>query len=364
MPRTGRSRRGRLPGQRPPRAADRRRRPRGDRRLPPRHRKCWSKTGASSSPRTRSATSSSAPKARSTRAAATAPASTTPTTASSAGRSRTCAATRPGGRAGALAARAPKAARCAPRTCARRPIRRPWTGRSPHRSRHRRGAGPATRCPRSADANARRIVAFGFRNPFRFTIDPDGGEIYVGNVGWDAYEEIDRVPAVGALPALYNSGWPCYEGPGQNPIYAGLGPRTSAKSLYAEPGCDLAAVLLSTSTTSNGRPRRRVPERHGLGARRARLLSRAAPIPTAYDGALFFADPVRGCIWVMFPGEDGRPDPLSTDDRSWPDGGLYPGVDIEVGPEGDLYYVKLFGDDRGRARSTGSPTTRTRRSRA
>ena len=24
--------------------------------------------------------------------------------------------------------------------------------------------------------------------------------------------------------------------------------------------------------------------------------------------------------------------------------GLYPGIDLEVGPGGDLYYVKLFGD--------------------
>jgi glucose/arabinose dehydrogenase len=49
------------------------------------------------------------------------------------------------------------------------------------------------------EPNAERIVAYGFRNPFRFTIDPATGEIYVGNVGWDSYEEIDRVPAVGAL---------------------------------------------------------------------------------------------------------------------------------------------------------------------
>src|ERR1700710_3068902 len=37
----------------------------------------------------------------------------------------------------------------------------------------------------SPDANARRIVAFGLRNPFRFVVDPATHEVYVGNVGWN-----------------------------------------------------------------------------------------------------------------------------------------------------------------------------------
>ena len=64
--------------------------------------------------------------------------------------------------------------------------------------------------------------------------------------------------------------------------------------------------------------------------------------PAAYDGALFFADAVRGCIYVMRPGEDGRPDP-STLEPFLTEGGLYPGVDIEQGPEGDLFYASLYG---------------------
>ena len=69
----------------------------------------------------------------------------------------------------------------------------------------------------SADENARRIVAFGFRNPFRFVVDPVTHELYVGNVGWDTWEEIDRFnPSSGTA---YNSGWPCYEGPERQPLY-------------------------------------------------------------------------------------------------------------------------------------------------
>ena len=49
----------------------------------------------------------------------------------------------------------------------------------------------------------------------------------------------------------------------------------------------------------------------------------------------------------MFPGEDGEPDP-STTIPFLTDGGIYPGIDIQEGPEGDLYYVKLFNEEYGR----------------
>jgi len=200
-------------------------------------------------------------------------------------------------------------------------------------------AWPGNPLSASSDPNARRIVGYGFRNPFRFTIDPASGEIYVGNVGWDTYEEIDRVPAVGALP-IFNSGWPCYEGPGPNPIYAGL-ELGLCKSLYAEPGATTLPLFYYKHYENV------VPEEacnSGTGSALAGLaFYPGGPYPDSYDGALFFADPVRGCIWVMHPGDDGRPDPLDTT-TFMANGGLYPGVDLEVGPEGDLYYVKLFGD--------------------
>ncbi len=199
-------------------------------------------------------------------------------------------------------------------------------------------AWPGNPLSASSDPNARRIVGYGFRNPFRFTLDPASGEIYVGNVGWDTYEEIDRVPAVGDLP-LFNSGWPCYEGPGSNPIYAGL-ELNLCKSLYAEPGATTLPLFYYKHYENV------VPEEacnSGTGSALAGLaFYPGGPFPDSYDGALFFADPVRGCIWVMPPDAEGHPDPLETT-TFMASGGLYPGVDLEVGPEGDLYYVKLFG---------------------
>jgi len=45
----------------------------------------------------------------------------------------------------------------------------------------------------SADANARRIIAAGLRNPFRFTFRPGTDEIWVGDVGQGLIEELDFV---------------------------------------------------------------------------------------------------------------------------------------------------------------------------
>ena len=63
----------------------------------------------------------------------------------------------------------------------------------------------------SPDANARRIVAYGLRNPFRITQRPGTDELWIGDVGWNTWEEINRVVAPASATAS-NFGWPCYEG--------------------------------------------------------------------------------------------------------------------------------------------------------
>ena len=49
--------------------------------------------------------------------------------------------------------------------------------------------------------------AMGLRNPFRISIDPPTGDLWIADVGEEMYEEIDRVRVPGA-----NFGWPCREG--------------------------------------------------------------------------------------------------------------------------------------------------------
>lgn len=54
------------------------------------------------------------------------------------------------------------------------------------------------------------IWATGLRNPWRFSIDPLNGDVWIGDVGQDVYEEIDRWP--GGDHSGPNFGWRCYEG--------------------------------------------------------------------------------------------------------------------------------------------------------
>ncbi len=54
------------------------------------------------------------------------------------------------------------------------------------------------------------IWAYGLRNPWRFSFDPLTGNLYIGDVGQDAWEEVDFVPA--GTPGGMNFGWSYYEG--------------------------------------------------------------------------------------------------------------------------------------------------------
>jgi glucose/arabinose dehydrogenase len=56
-------------------------------------------------------------------------------------------------------------------------------------------------------------VAYGLRNPWRFSFAPDGNML-IGDVGWNRAEELDVLPA-GA--GLVNFGWSVYEGRARRP---------------------------------------------------------------------------------------------------------------------------------------------------
>jgi glucose/arabinose dehydrogenase len=75
----------------------------------------------------------------------------------------------------------------------------------------------------NSDPNARRIIAYGLRNPFRQTLAarPGTDEIWVGDVGWNDWEEINRI-ANPTDSAVENFGWPCYEGHNKQPGYDAL----------------------------------------------------------------------------------------------------------------------------------------------
>ena len=53
------------------------------------------------------------------------------------------------------------------------------------------------------------LVAFGLRDPWRFSFDA-GGNLFIGDVGQDHWEEIDYLPR--GFRGVANFGWPRYEG--------------------------------------------------------------------------------------------------------------------------------------------------------
>jgi glucose/arabinose dehydrogenase len=54
------------------------------------------------------------------------------------------------------------------------------------------------------------ILDYGLRNPWRFSFDRQTGDLYIGDVGQENYEEINFLP--GGYTVLYNLGWNYREG--------------------------------------------------------------------------------------------------------------------------------------------------------
>jgi glucose/arabinose dehydrogenase len=186
--------------------------------------------------------------------------------------------------------------------------------------------------------NASRIIAYGFRNPFRFTFRPGTSEIWVADVGENVWEEIDRVPSATVKPTP-NFGWPCYEGTPVHPSFAnldvctalygdGAAPATPPFDAYnhaSKLGVDDTCTTAGGSSVISG----------------ISFTAANSNYPAPYQGALFFGDHSRSCIWVEFPGGDGLPSRATL--KTFVDDSDAPApVDIETEPvSGDLFYVNI-----------------------
>ena len=192
----------------------------------------------------------------------------------------------------------------------------------------------------SSDANARRIVGYGLRNPFRFTQRPGTDELWVGDVGWGTWEEINRLTAPTGS-ASRNFGWPCYEGTPAQSGYQGAG-LNQCSSLYGTPGSVAAPYYAYNHSQC-------VVSYPGCATGGSSITGVAfyqgRSYPAAYNGALFFGDHSRNEIWAMLPGGNGLPDPARIQSFVGVDAGGGAGhpVDLKIGPGGDLFYVDMEG---------------------
>jgi glucose/arabinose dehydrogenase len=183
------------------------------------------------------------------------------------------------------------------------------------------------------------VVAKGFRNPFRFARMPGTDELYVGNVGWNAWEAIDRVSVGGQ-----NFGWPCYEGwnpnskfgPATQPQYQATRYCNSIASVSA-PFFAYAHESYVTAEDSRGKtcgakPSGGGPDENGSVISAIGFTDgTSTTYPPPFKNALYFGDVARQCIWTMQP-PNNTPQPFARGLQGGP-------VDLKAGQNGDLFYA-------------------------
>ncbi|MFN7921313.1 MAG: LamG-like jellyroll fold domain-containing protein [Bryobacteraceae bacterium] len=193
------------------------------------------------------------------------------------------------------------------------------------------------------NSNRSKVWSYGLRNPFRFTQHPTTQAIYIGDVGWNDWEEVNT-------GAGKNFGWPCYEGnssgSAQQPTYA-TATATSARcqQLYAQGAAAVQRPLISYSHNGGGAAVILGPVYSGTS------------YPEAYRNALFYADFNSGNVRVAKLDAAGA---VISDTLF---GNITATTGMFVGPDTDLYYIS-YGDGTGAIQhlrftaSGGAPTAR------
>jgi glucose/arabinose dehydrogenase len=208
------------------------------------------------------------------------------------------------------------------------------------------GAGlPDNPLATSTDANARRIIAYGLRNPFRINVRPGTNEVWAGDVGWNDWEEINRL--VDPRGPVENFGWPCYEGQPRQSGYDGANLNV-CENLYGQGGA-VTGPHFAYHHNNRVVAGETCPTGSSSLAGIAFSFYQDGPYPASYDGALFFADYSRDCIWAMRKDANGIPAPGLLETFVAPAANP---VDVQVSPAGELFYADFDGGTIRRIRFT------------
>jgi glucose/arabinose dehydrogenase len=132
----------------------------------------------------------------------------------------------------------------------------------------------------AADSNGQdvrnEIWAVGLRNPWRFSFDRQTGDLWIGDVGQNMYEEIHFVPA-GSAGGL-NFGWPIMEG----------------LHCFQEENCDPTGLEMPVAEYTHA----------GNCSVTGGYVYRGAAHP-AWNGVYFYGDYCGGRIWGLAPDGSG-----------------------------------------------------------
>ena len=185
----------------------------------------------------------------------------------------------------------------------------------------------------SADPALRYVIADGLRNPFRISFRNNTSELWITDVGQNGFEEVNRISST-IDGNVRNFGWPCYEG---NQLYA---PGQSAN-----PGI-CAAVATEHQPPAINYPHLQpiFPEDQCTPGLYGSALSGVAfyeggDFPIEFENAGFLADFSRNCIHRFSVDSGGNVIPGSFE--NFVPSARSP-VDIEIGPNGDVYYASIF----------------------